>query len=700
MSTRAYCAVQGRFEAGTRTCCAARGKTREQVIITVVTILILLCVASGPAHSAETDEIELKTKISSATVYSREAQITRRGEIEVKRGHCRIICEDLPQKFVETSLLVEGSGSAKARIIGIDLIRREKPMVKPERYEELKAQLKGVNRKYHKLDIELEALTIRKELLDTMKKFSLGKAQDELARETFSIEDWKSLLDFYEKEYADTEEKARMVSWKIAEIREKIEWTKREIRSMEFDDTPNRAVVIDCEVESAGAMTIDISYIVPDAWWKPAYTIRYLEPAGEIELTYNAKIAQATGEDWKDVSVLLSTAKPHIGAAPPKLPPQYLGMLGQTGRIFGQVFDLRTGEPLPYANVVLVGTKMGGMTLTDGTYAIPSVPVGTYTAKAMMMGYKSRQRGPVALGPGKSALINFQLEATIVGATQEIVVGADFPALEVSASDVSHRVKTGDELHARGGRGGEVSYSKSVKMRSKPPPPPIPYIEAEVTATEFAANLQIKKPVDLETGSEPKRSLVTRERLAGDLSLYAVPSRSEHVYIEGTFTNTLDVPLLTGQSEVYIETRPKGTLNRVTNFVGREMIEPVASGQEFTVHLGIDQNFKVEYKLERKKQLTKSGKKHKKIRYHYLITIESYKKDIVVVRVEDRIPVSMMKEIKVTDEEIDPAPDKREENGIMGWKLSLAPREKTEIRIAYTITFPSDMTESDVMPKE
>lgn len=698
MSTRAYCAVQGRFEAGTRACCAARGKTRDQVIITVVTILILLCVASGLAHSAETDEIELKTKISTATVYSREAQVTRRGDIEVKRGHYRIICEDLPKKFVETSLLVEGSGNAKARIIGIDLIRREKSMVKPERYEELKAQLKELNRKYHKLDIELEALTIRKELLDTMKKFSLGKAQDELARETFSIEDWKSLLDFYEKEYADTEEKARVVCWKIAEIREKIEWTKREIRSMEFDDTPNRAVVIDCEVESAGAMTIDISYIVPDAWWKPAYTIRYLESAGEIELTYNARIAQATGEDWKDVSVLLSTAKPHIGAAPPKLPPQYLGMLGQTGRIFGQVYDMRTGEPLPYANVVLVGTKMGAMTLTDGTYAIPNVPVGTYTVKSLMMGYRSRQRGPVALEPGKSALLNFQLEATIVGKTQEITVEADFPAMDVSKSDVSHRVKTGDDLHVRSGRSSDPLGGG--RVASKPPPPPIPYIEAEVAATEFAANLQIKKPVDLETGSEPKRSLVTRERLAGDLSLYTVPSRSEHVYIEGTFTNTLDVPLLTGQSEVYIETRPKGTLNRVTNFVGREMIEPVASGQDFTAHLGIDQNFKVEYKLERKEQLTKSGKKHKKIRYHYLITIESYKKDIVVVRVEDRIPVSMMKEIKVTDEEIDPAPDKREENGIMGWKLSLAPREKTEIRIAYTITFPSDMTESDVMPKE
>ena len=55
--------------------------------------------------------------------------------------------------------------------------------------------------------------------------------------------------------------------------------------------------------------------------------------------------------------------------------------------------------------------------------------------------------------------------------------------------------------------------------------------------------------------------------------------------------------------------------------------------------------------------------------------------------------------IKVTDEKIEPAADKREDDGIISWKLSLAPREKTEIRIAYTISFPNDMAESDVMPK-
>lgn len=682
-----------------QTCRVVSTATRYLSVVSYSSVISLffMIFAYGLAYSADAKEIELKTKIASATIYSREAQVLRRGEVGVEPGHYRIVCEDLPKKFIESSLLVEGRGSARARIIGIDLSRREKAAVSPERFEELKAQLNELNREYHRLDIELESVTDRKELLGTIKNFSISKAQDELARETFLVKDWKSLLDFYEKEYANTEERARVVSWKIGDIREKIEWTKNEIRSMQYEDTSNRAVVIDCEVESPGTMTIDISYIVPDAWWKPAYTIRYFEADKEIELTYNAKIRQATGEDWKDVSVLLSTAKPHIGAAPPKLPPQYLGVLGQTGRIFGQVFDAGTGDPLPYANVALVGTKLGAMALTDGTYAITNVPVGTYTVKAMMMGYRSRQRGRVTIEPGKSALVNFELEGTVIAKTQEIVVDADVPEVEVKTSKARETLGGGN-IHVRGGRSGEVSRKfGSAAADIPPPPPPVPYLEAEVTSSEFAANLQIKKPVDFETGAEPKRSLVIRERFPGDFSLYAVPSLSEHVYIEGTFENMLDVPLLSGQSEVYIETRPKDTLNRVTNFVGKEMIEPVAAGEEFTIHLGIDQDFRVEYKLEKKEQLTKEGKKYKKIRYHYLITVESFKKDVAIVRLEDRLPVSLMKEIKVVDETIEPKPDKRDDDGVMGWKLPLAPGEKVEVRIAYTITFPGDWTESEVM---
>lgn len=155
---------------------------------------------------------------------------------------------------------------------------------------------------------------------------------------------------------------------------------------------------------------------------------------------------------------------------------------GQSGRITGKVMVATTGEPLPYANVVVVGTKMGGMTLTDGTFTIVGVPVGTYTVKAMMMGYKPLDRTGINVDAGAVVEVNFTLEETIVGKTQEILVEAQYAQVEVDESKVSHRVsgdeleelpvddvaealalksgivKTGDELHVRGGRSGEVQF--------------------------------------------------------------------------------------------------------------------------------------------------------------------------------------------------------------------------------------------------
>ncbi|MBN1164389.1 MAG: carboxypeptidase regulatory-like domain-containing protein [Candidatus Krumholzibacteriota bacterium] len=157
-------------------------------------------------------------------------------------------------------------------------------------------------------------------------------------------------------------------------------------------------------------------------------------------------------------------------------------VLAQTGRIGGKVFAAKDGAPLPYANVILLGTKMGGMTLTDGTFLVTGVPVGTYTVKVMMMGYKVEERPGVRVNAGQVTELEFRLAEQIVGKTQEILVEAEHKQIEVKDSDVRHQVsrdeleelpvddvvdalalkggiiKTGDELHVRGGRDGEVQF--------------------------------------------------------------------------------------------------------------------------------------------------------------------------------------------------------------------------------------------------
>ncbi|MEE8149801.1 MAG: carboxypeptidase-like regulatory domain-containing protein, partial [candidate division Zixibacteria bacterium] len=51
-----------------------------------------------------------------------------------------------------------------------------------------------------------------------------------------------------------------------------------------------------------------------------------------------------------------------------------------SGRITGVIRSTETGDdPVPGANVSVIGTSLGGVTDANGKYTILNVPVGTYT---------------------------------------------------------------------------------------------------------------------------------------------------------------------------------------------------------------------------------------------------------------------------------------------------------------------------------
>ncbi len=154
--------------------------------------------------------------------------------------------------------------------------------------------------------------------------------------------------------------------------------------------------------------------------------------------------------------------------------------VAQTGIISGTVVSAKDGKPLPYANVILVGTTMGAMSLADGKFEIKPVPIGTYTLKVMMMGYAPVEKPNVVVNAGSTATVQFKLDEKVVAKIQDIVVTADKAMVEVTETQVTGNVseeqvqnmpvddiieavglkagivKTGDDMHVRGGRSNEV----------------------------------------------------------------------------------------------------------------------------------------------------------------------------------------------------------------------------------------------------
>lgn len=65
-----------------------------------------------------------------------------------------------------------------------------------------------------------------------------------------------------------------------------------------------------------------------------------------------------------------------------------LPLLAQdNGTIRGTVFDQKNGEPMIFTNVYIVGTTRGTTTDINGFFALPNVPLGTYTLETTTLGY-------------------------------------------------------------------------------------------------------------------------------------------------------------------------------------------------------------------------------------------------------------------------------------------------------------------------
>ncbi len=92
------------------------------------------------------------------------------------------------------------------------------------------------------------------------------------------------------------------------------------------------------------------------------------------------------------------------------------------GVITGTITDASTGAPLIGVQVVVEGTTIGGLTAANGRFRIQSVPTGTRTVRAILIGY-----GPVtevvSIVAGETVVVDLAL-ATSAIALDEVVVTA------------------------------------------------------------------------------------------------------------------------------------------------------------------------------------------------------------------------------------------------------------------------------------
>lgn len=270
---------------------------------------------------------DLEAPIQEVTVYADRALVTRVGSLPLSAGTHELHILNLPP-FERDSLRASGQGPQGARILDVDLQTTYHHRA-PE------AEVQVLQDAYDQLQERLAVLRLHQETLRDRRNWlrALGAQTRDLARGVaagqLAGQECVELFVLTSQQAQQDGETDLQLLTQEKHLVDELAARERELSSKRWQQGPDRwAAVVTVEVPQEGEFTLALSYLITQASWRPLYDVRVSLDGdgnqGQVELTYSALVQQASGEDWRQVKLALSTARPSQAAILPELHPRYL----------------------------------------------------------------------------------------------------------------------------------------------------------------------------------------------------------------------------------------------------------------------------------------------------------------------------------------------------------------------------------------
>lgn len=287
--------------------------------------ILALCLGfmlPASALAAPPTRIPAQATISAVTVYQDRAQVTRTVSASLKPGIQIIVVEGLPVLLQDDSIRVDAKGTARVIITGIEVKHNFLSQTADKRINEIDTELKQLERKLDSLDAKKAGLTAQKGFVDSIKVAWGERISQQLAIGKPTTGELNEAMGFVGSNTVKVEDQQREIEHEKQTIKAQMDALRRKKQEATSSyRKESKAVEVSVEATKEGKLTLDLSGVVNQATWKPGYDVRLSSDGSSAELTYRAQVRQQTGEDWNNVPLTLSTARPASGGAPPNLYP-------------------------------------------------------------------------------------------------------------------------------------------------------------------------------------------------------------------------------------------------------------------------------------------------------------------------------------------------------------------------------------------
>ncbi len=266
-------------------------------------------------------------QVDAVTVYPDRARVTSVGTLDLNTGMTVLLFDDLPLSLETESVRFGGTGTARVQIQGIDVVRRHYEETPSETVGELEAQKEEV-------EAELWALGDERAIWQAEAAYVEGVRQQTdafakgLARGKTAVEDQARLLAFLQERDREVRDAQRGLEPQVRTLQRRLERIERELADLRSQRSRQRFQArIEVEVLAVGDFAAQLSYVARNASWQPLYDLRLVESKGNgrlLEVSVFGEVRQQTGQDWNDVELTLSTARPALNQRLPELEPWFV----------------------------------------------------------------------------------------------------------------------------------------------------------------------------------------------------------------------------------------------------------------------------------------------------------------------------------------------------------------------------------------
>ena len=601
------------------------------------------------------------SKILKVTVYIDGAQITRTARTTINAGATDVVFGGLSPYLDKSSISVEAKGGFTV----LSITQQINHLNEQKKKEELSEIQKRKEDFAKRLEDEENMKAVYDEGIDMLQKNQLVNSQHTDLKAT----DLKAAMEFHQEKLTELRKTVLSYERTIKKLNDTIGRIDAQLKVINAtQDVATSDLIVTVNAKQATEGDFVISYFVRNAGWYPTYDLRVDDISQPMKIAYRANVHQSSGEDWKDVRLVLSNGEPKTNSIVPDLKTWYLANGSGLGgapvysgsgqyanripdpnitEVKGRIYD-NQNEPLIGASVMVKGTTIGTTTDGDGNYVL-QLPYGKNYLKVCYIGYQN-QEVPVFTNLINVKMVESRMELN------EVMITSEKNALSMETLPGVYM----------GGR-----YKEKDEKKVNVP------TEAFYTPTTFSYEVEL--PYSIPTDGKTYTVDMKEQQVPADYIYKCVPKLDKQAFLTARLTGWEDYNLLDGQANLYFE----GT------YMGQTLLITSTAEDTLQISLGRDKAVSINRtKLKDFSKRTFFGDKKIASRA-FEIAVRNNKKQPINIVIEDQIPVSTQKEIEIDKPEYKEA-KLNETTGKLTWNLQIPPATENKLNFKYAVKYPKD----------